>query len=69
MMSTSGKENSVEIDVEGEGNLMYQVSGSYYLPWDKLAAYPELPPIRSWCRSMWLTTAPSWLSTTQWKSM
>jgi uncharacterized protein YfaS (alpha-2-macroglobulin family) len=21
---------------------MYQVSGSYYLPWDKLAAYPDL---------------------------
>jgi len=37
-----GKENAVEIRVEGEGNLMYQVSGSYYLPWEKLAAYPEL---------------------------
>ena len=37
-----GKENTVEIEVEGDGNLMYQVSGSYYLPWDKLGAYPEL---------------------------
>jgi uncharacterized protein YfaS (alpha-2-macroglobulin family) len=37
-----GKENTVEIGFQGEGNLMYQVSGSYYLPWDQLAAYPEL---------------------------
>ena len=28
----------------GEGNLMYQVTGSYYLPWDKLALYPDLAP-------------------------
>ena len=44
MMSTSGAENTVEIEVSGEGNLMYQVAGSYYLPWDKLALYPELVP-------------------------
>lgn len=37
-----GKDNIVRIDVEGKGNLMYQVSGSYYLPWDRLALYPEL---------------------------
>lgn len=37
-----GRENVVQIGVEGEGNLMYQISGSYYLPWDKLALYPEL---------------------------
>ncbi len=37
-----GKENAVEISTTGEGNLMYQVSGSYYLPWDRLALYPEL---------------------------
>ena len=36
-----GAENVVEINVEGQGNLMYQVAGSYYLPWDKLALYPD----------------------------
>jgi hypothetical protein len=35
-------ENLVVISVEGEGNLMYQVAGSYYLPWDALPFYPEL---------------------------
>jgi uncharacterized protein YfaS (alpha-2-macroglobulin family) len=39
-----GRDNTIEITVEGEGNLMYQVSGSYYLPWDKLARYPEAVP-------------------------
>ena len=39
-----GGDNSVEIEVAGEGNLMYQVTGSYYLPWDKLSLYPELVP-------------------------
>ncbi|MBN2004147.1 MAG: hypothetical protein JXA21_12395 [Anaerolineae bacterium] len=37
-----GRENTVEIALEGQGNLMYQVAGSYYLPWDKLPLYPEL---------------------------
>jgi len=31
----------VELQVEGQGNLMYQVAGSYYFPWDKPADYPE----------------------------
>jgi uncharacterized protein YfaS (alpha-2-macroglobulin family) len=31
----------VEITVEGQGNLMYQTITTYYLPWDKLALYPE----------------------------
>ncbi len=35
-------ENVVSITVEGKGNLMYQISGSYYLPWEKLVEYPEL---------------------------
>jgi uncharacterized protein YfaS (alpha-2-macroglobulin family) len=35
-------ENLVTISVEGEGNLMYQVAGSYYLPWETLPLYPEL---------------------------
>ena len=25
----------------GKGNLMYQVAGSYYLPWDELPLYPR----------------------------
>lgn len=37
-----GADNLVEIRAEGEGNLMYQVSGSYYLPWEALPLYPEL---------------------------
>jgi len=39
-----GRNNQVEMSVEGEGNLMYQVSGGFYLPWDKLASYPDLSP-------------------------
>lgn len=35
-------ESVVGITVQGEGRLMYQVAGSYYLPWEKLAAYPDL---------------------------
>jgi len=35
-------ENAISIEVEGEGNLMYQVAGNYYLPWDVLAEYPDL---------------------------
>jgi hypothetical protein len=37
-----GRENIVSIDVKGKGNLMYQISGSYYLPWDKFIAEREL---------------------------
>lgn len=32
--------NSVHIRVEGEGNLMYQVAGSYYLPWADVPPTP-----------------------------
>lgn len=39
-----GRENMVTIQSSGKGNLMYQISGSYYLPWQKLSAYPELLP-------------------------
>ncbi len=28
-------DNKVRIEVKGKGNLMYQISASYYLPWDK----------------------------------
>jgi hypothetical protein len=37
-----GRENKISIEVSGKGNLMYQVAASYYLPWDKLAMYPEV---------------------------
>lgn len=37
-----GRENQVSIEVTGEGGLMYQVAGGYFLPWDKVAAYPQL---------------------------
>ncbi len=37
-----GRESVVDIALSGKGNLMYQVAGSYYLPWDKLPFYPEL---------------------------
>ncbi|MBN2547821.1 MAG: hypothetical protein JXB15_01585 [Anaerolineales bacterium] len=39
-----GKDNLVQIEMQGEGNLMYQITGGYYLPWEKLALYPELVP-------------------------
>jgi uncharacterized protein YfaS (alpha-2-macroglobulin family) len=37
-----GRDNVVEIIVSGEGNLMYQVAGSYYLPWEALSMYPDV---------------------------
>ena len=39
-----GRDNQLVMRSEGEGSLMYQVVGSYYLPWDKLAEYPDLIP-------------------------
>ena len=36
------RESTVDITMAGKGKLMYQVAGSYYLPWDKLPLYPEL---------------------------
>ena len=39
-----GRDTTVGITVEGEGNLMYQVTASGYLPWDRVTAYPELLP-------------------------
>ncbi len=40
-----GRENVVEIRVEGQGNLMAQVVGSYYLPWSAMSKYPEFFPV------------------------
>jgi hypothetical protein len=34
-------ENRVQIELEGGGNLMYQVATRYYLPWDKVPPVPE----------------------------
>jgi len=39
-----GRDMAIGIAVEGEGNLMYQVTASGYLPWDRVPAYPELLP-------------------------
>lgn len=37
-----GAENLIEIRAEGKGSMMYQITGSYYLPWDVLPRYPQL---------------------------
>jgi len=37
-----GSENTLELRMRGSGRLMYQVTGSYYLPWEQIAAQPEL---------------------------
>jgi hypothetical protein len=39
-----GVENTVEIKVQGEGELMYQISGAYYIPWDEVAALLDGAP-------------------------
>jgi uncharacterized protein YfaS (alpha-2-macroglobulin family) len=39
-----GQENVVEITTQGDGNLMYQIAGSYYLPWEEAAARADGPP-------------------------
>lgn len=36
-----GRSNEVSIQVEEEGELMYQISGSYYLPWGEVIAIRE----------------------------
>jgi uncharacterized protein YfaS (alpha-2-macroglobulin family) len=38
--SPSGK-NRIQIDVEGGGNLMYQVATEYYVPWEAVPDTPE----------------------------
>lgn len=39
-----GRENTVTLSMTGEGDLMYQVGGAYYLPWDVLGKYPDTAP-------------------------
>jgi len=39
-----GRDTVVEMTTEGEGNLMYQVTTSYFLPWESLGKYPDLVP-------------------------
>lgn len=34
-------ENSIRIRFEGRGSALYQITGRYYLPWDKLLETPE----------------------------
>ncbi len=38
------QDNRVELKSTGQGNLMYQVAASYYLPWDLLGRYPDVAP-------------------------
>jgi uncharacterized protein YfaS (alpha-2-macroglobulin family) len=38
-----GAESAVGITVEGEGQLMYQITGSFYVPWDKVAEVAPQP--------------------------
>jgi uncharacterized protein YfaS (alpha-2-macroglobulin family) len=39
-----GSDNRLEIQVEGQGSLMYQAAASYYLPWEVLDQYPDVAP-------------------------
>ena len=36
-------DNQVQITVAGQGNLMYQVAGEYYLPWDVVSSHEQSP--------------------------
>lgn len=38
-----GADNSVEISVKGEGSFLYELTSTYYLPWDVLPK-PAIPP-------------------------
>jgi uncharacterized protein YfaS (alpha-2-macroglobulin family) len=39
-------DNQVEISATGQGNLMYQVAGEYYLPWEVVSAQaPDAQPV------------------------
>ncbi|MBN1660108.1 MAG: hypothetical protein JXA93_17030 [Anaerolineae bacterium] len=38
-------DNHLRIAIEGKGNLMYQVSTHYYVPWDKVPAFVEGEPL------------------------
>ena len=40
-----GAENLVEMKTAGQGNLMYQVTAQYYLPYADLVKYPEIAPL------------------------
>jgi hypothetical protein len=39
-----GRDNLVEINMEGNGSLAYAVTSSFYLPWERLRLHPELAP-------------------------
>jgi hypothetical protein len=41
----AGRDSVVGITMEGHGNLMYQVTGRYYLGWATLPLYPDLVPV------------------------
>ena len=52
-------DNQVHITVAGQGNLMYQVAGEYYCPWDVVSSH-ERSPADSRSRSMCATIGRSW---------
>ncbi|HSD84534.1 MAG TPA: hypothetical protein VLG46_11775, partial [Anaerolineae bacterium] len=37
----AGREHTIEISADGQGNLMYQIAGSYYLPWSAVTPAVE----------------------------
>ena len=37
-----GMENTIALTMQGEGNLMYQISGAYYLPWKEVIALQSI---------------------------
>jgi hypothetical protein len=37
-----GRENNLNISLEGKGDFRYQVSGIFYIPWDSISKYPQL---------------------------
>ncbi len=44
---TPGAEHRLQIELEGGGNLMYQVTTAYYLPWDQVPPVPEMDEVLS----------------------
>ncbi|MEW5802816.1 MAG: hypothetical protein AB1847_12015 [bacterium] len=38
-------DNTVSLSLSGEGSLIYQITGTYYLPWKKVELTPSVPPL------------------------
>jgi uncharacterized protein YfaS (alpha-2-macroglobulin family) len=41
---SSGTDHTIEISAVGDGNLMYQIAGTYYLPWSAAPQSTDSPP-------------------------